>query len=58
MFYISVTIGVFKNEHNTYPKMSVKRTLNSMQQLISGVLYLCRWTLHLGIFIVLIVFGA
>ena len=32
----------FKNEHNSYPKMRVKRTLDSMQQLVSSALYLCR----------------
>ena len=47
----------FKNEHNSYPQMSGKRTLDYMQKLNSGALYFCRWTLHLVISIVLMSFG-
>ena len=48
---------VFKNEHNSYPKMSVKRPLASILVVDEAVLYFCRWTLHLVIFIILMSFG-
>jgi hypothetical protein len=42
---------VFKNAHNSYPKISVKRPLASILVADEVVLYFCRWTLHLVFFV-------
>jgi hypothetical protein len=42
---------VFKNAHNLYPKMSVKRPLASILVADEAVLYFCRWTLHQVFFV-------